>query len=203
MSYWLEARYHLSKQSLAWNISNPTNTYSSVTDFLLVFWYGSTKPYWLHSGIKAQLDGCKHTIAYNTFIFETCLTNSWEKSMCGAQLDWPLTNKITFYFSLPPHTSCNFSLSFLVLWSYSTYKRSPHTHTKKKSVLGSLRGRRLNGSSWTEKFKQVTINDLVTDLCKLLADSSYYNLIFCCFVMFFSRFIWWSENGASETNAEI
>lgn len=47
-------------------------------------------------------------------------------------------------------------------------------------MLGSLIGRRLNGSSWTEKFKQVTINDLVTDICELLADSSYYNLIFLC-----------------------
>lgn len=148
MSYWLEARYHLSKQSLAWNISSPTNTYASIPDFLLVFWYGSTKPYWLHSGIKAQLDGCKHTIAYNTFIFETCLTNSWEKSMCGAQLDWPLTNKITFHFFLPPHTSCNFSLSFLVFYDL---KRSTNTPSpppaKKKSVLGSLIGRRFNGSS--------------------------------------------------------
>ena len=79
MSYWLEAGYHSSKESLAWKISHCTNTYASITDFLLMFCYGNTKPYWLHSQIKAQLDSCKHTIAYNTFIFETCLTVAAQK----------------------------------------------------------------------------------------------------------------------------
>lgn len=100
MSYWLEAGYHLSKQSLAWYISNCTNTYAPITDFLVMFCYGNTKAYWLHFQIKAQFDACKHTIAYNTFIFETCLTVAAKKiNVWGpARLTFNKQNNLWFIF---------------------------------------------------------------------------------------------------------
>ena len=60
-------------------ISATVQTHMPPSQTLLMFCYGNTKPYWLHSQIKARLDGCKHTIAYNTFIFETCSTVAAQK----------------------------------------------------------------------------------------------------------------------------
>lgn len=118
MSYWLKARHHLSKQSLDWNTSNYTNTYAPITGFLLRFCYGNTKVYWLHSGIKAQLDGCKHTITYNTFIFETCLTVAAKKiNVWGpARLTFIKQNNLLFLFFFPLHSSHNFTSA--PLWSH-------------------------------------------------------------------------------------
>lgn len=79
--------------------------------------YGNAKAYWLHSQIKAQLNGCKHTIAYNTFIFETCLTVAAKKInvWSPARLTFNKQNNLLF-LSFVFLSSGNFSPAFL--WSY-------------------------------------------------------------------------------------
>lgn len=105
-----------------------------ITDFLLMFCFGNTKAYWLHSQIKTQLDGCKPTIAYNTFIFETCLTIAAKKINVWGPVRLTFNKQITFYFFFFPSTSHE----ILVLLFYGLMT-SWYLENSTKAGLGTLR----------------------------------------------------------------